>query len=78
MHSFRYKGELIRQIAYRLDFLVAGRWAIETKGFFTPDGKMKWKMFLSQYGGQYEHCLILKTKKECDNFVLNILNQQYA
>jgi len=33
MPSFRYKGELIRQIAYRLDFVVAGRLAVETKGF---------------------------------------------
>ena len=73
MPSFRYKGELIRQIAYRLDFVVQGRWAVETKGFFTPDGKMKWKMFLHQYGVQYEHCFILKNRKECDNFVNNIL-----
>lgn len=75
MPSFRYKGELIRQIAYRLDFVVAGKWAVETKGFFTPDGKMKWKMFLHQYGGQYEHCFVLKNKRECDSFVSNLLTK---
>lgn len=78
MPSFRYKGELIRQIAYRLDFVVAGRLAVETKGFFTVDGKMKWKMFLNQYGGQYEHCFVLKNKKECDSFVSNLITKQNA
>lgn len=78
MPSFRYKGELIRQIAYRLDFVVAGRLAVETKGFFTVDGKMKWKMFLNRYGGQYEHCFVLKNKKECDSFVNNLITKQNA
>ncbi|NDG31457.1 DUF1064 domain-containing protein [bacterium] len=73
MPSFRYKGELIRQIAYKLDFVVDGRYAVETKGFFTADGKIKWKLFLHQYGDRFEGCLILRNQKQCDEFVSRYL-----
>jgi hypothetical protein len=73
MPSFRYKGELIRQIAYKLDFVVDGRYAVETKGFFTPDGKIKWKLFIHQYGDRFEGCLILRNQKQCDEFVSRYL-----
>jgi hypothetical protein len=76
MMSFKYEGKAVREIAYKLDFVVNKTIAIETKGFFTPDGKMKWKMFLNLYRNLYSQCVILRNQKECNAFISLYLEQK--
>lgn len=76
MMSFKYEGKAVREIAYKLDFVVNKTIAVETKGFFTPDGKMKWKMFLNLYRNLYNQCVILRNQKECNAFISLYLEQK--
>lgn len=79
MEGFKYEGKAVREIAYKLDFkiMLAGSYiAIETKGFFTPDGKMKWKLFLSLYRHKYSECLIIRNQKQCNAFILRYLEKR--
>jgi hypothetical protein len=76
MASFRYEGKAVREIAYKLDFVINKTIAIETKGFFTPDGKIKWKLFLNLYRNSYSECLILRNQKECNAFISRYLEQR--
>jgi hypothetical protein len=73
MEGFKHEGKAIREISYKLDFVVNDEIAVETKGFFTPDGKMKWKMFLNLYRNKYKECVILRNQKECNAFILRYL-----
>lgn len=76
MDGFKHEGKAVREIAYKLDFVVDGRIAVETKGFFTPDGKMKWKLFLNLYRNKYNECVILRNQKECNAFILRYLEKK--
>lgn len=73
MEGFKYNGSAVREISYRLDFLVDSKYAVETKGFFTPDGKIKWKLFLSMYRNRYSRCIVLKNQKQCLEFVYGLV-----
>jgi hypothetical protein len=73
MEGFKHEGKAVREIAYKLDFVVNNEIAVETKGFFTPDGKMKWKMFLNLYRNKYKECVIIRNQKECNAFILRYL-----
>jgi hypothetical protein len=52
---------------YKLDFLV--EWtdgtieAVETKGLWTPDARIKWKLFVAQMGKEHPH---MKLSVECE------------
>ena len=76
MMPFRHEGKAVREIAYKLDFVINKTIAIETKGFFTPDGKIKWKLFLNLYRNLYSQCLILRNQKECNAFISRYLDQR--
>lgn len=76
MIPFRHEGKAVREIAYKLDFVINKTIAIETKGFFTPDGKIKWKLFLNLYRNLYSQCLILRNQKECNAFISRYLDQR--
>lgn len=79
MEGFKYDGKAVREISYKLDFrvlLIDSYIAIETKGFFTPDGKIKWKLFLSLYRHGYRECLVLRNQKECNAFISRYLEKR--
>lgn len=76
MMPFRHEGKAVREIAYKLDFVINKTIAIETKGFFTPDGKIKWKLFLNLYRNLYSECIILRNQKECNAFISRYLEQR--
>lgn len=76
MMPFRHEGKAVREISYKLDFVVNKTIAVETKGFFTPDGKIKWKLFLNLYRNLYSQCLILRNHKECNAFISRYLDQK--
>lgn len=58
--SFRIEKELIREIAYKADFLIewcGKKYYIDSKGMETPEFKIKHKMWLSKF--RHEHNLIV-------------------
>lgn len=76
MESFRHNNKAVREISYKLDFKVFaedGVFAVETKGFFTPDGKIKWKLFLSKYREDFSNCLIIKNQKDVNLFISSVI-----
>ena len=74
--KYRYKGEAVRAITYKLDFLIAGIYAVEIKGFAHEVGKLKWKMFVHQYMDEYD-CVFLPDVK-AENEFLSMLATKFG
>lgn len=53
--AFKSHGKSIREIKIYPDFLIKGVILVDTKGFATPDWKIKWKMLKYQQGDNYHY-----------------------
>jgi len=74
--KFRFKGVAIREIGMRIDFVVkrnGKEYFTDTKGFATPEAKIKFKMlkFIQQKNENVE-IIWLKNQKEVNEFLTKI------
>lgn len=74
--KFKFKGISIRAIAMRVDFLLKHNGQliyIDTKGFATPEAKIKYKMLKYKFKDSDNVDIVwLKTQKEVNSFILNL------
>lgn len=68
--KFRFKGEAIRTIEYKPDFLIEWNWQqfyIDAKGMQDAQFKIKLKMWQFRYGQTWLELLIVKSIKDLES-----------
>lgn len=74
--KFKFKGLSIRAINMRVDFILRHEGKIiyiDTKGFATPEAKIKYKMLKYKFRDNEEVEIVwLKTQKEVNAYILNL------
>jgi len=84
--GFRYRGVAIRSIYIVVDFWIPSlNLLLDTKGWQTADSKIKWKMlkqklnmaliFPDAIHKEPPEIQLLRTKKECDSLILQLLSK---
>lgn len=73
------KGAAVRRMYMKIDFVIRRNgvtYFVDTKGFATPDAKLKYKMlkYIIFKSGRNDVVLFCKNQKEVDSFCNNILN----
>ena len=74
--KFRYRGEAIRAITLTVDFVLESREIIiDTKGFQTQQGTMRYKLLkkLMARSGKAPEIILPSNKKECDELLNRLL-----
>jgi len=78
--KFKFKGISIRAINMRVDFILRHEGKIiyiDTKGFATPEAKIKYKMLKYKFRDDEEIEIVwLKTQKEVNAYILNLKQQK--
>jgi hypothetical protein len=78
--KFKFKGISIRAINMRVDFILRHEGKIiyiDTKGFATPEAKIKYKMLKYKFRDNEEIEVVwLKTQKEVNAYILNLKQQK--
>ena len=78
--KFKFKGISIRAINMRVDFILRHEGKIiyiDTKGFATPEAKIKYKMLKYKFRDDEEVEIVwLKTQKEVNAYILNLKQQK--
>jgi len=78
--KFKFKGISIRAINMRVDFILRNEGKIiyiDTKGFATPEAKIKYKMLKYKFRDDEEIEIVwLKTQKEVNAYILNLKQQK--
>jgi len=74
------KGTAVRRMYMKIDFVIRVNgvaYFVDTKGFATPDAKLKYKMlkYIIFKSGRNDVVLFCKNQKEVNSFCNNILNE---
>jgi len=78
--KFEYQGEKFREIAMFPDFhLPSFKFIVETKGYENDGFRNKYKMLMYNFfiNNQNLKYVLIKTKKECDEFIDNLKNTNH-